>query len=199
MTADSDVTYGRDRQAVTATADAGSELTCSLTGHYDDSTKVHVVTEQRSDAGSENNTINVHSTDSASGAAAATQHWTDRITNNVAQPGSPSTDNGSNSNVTRRVRSTETSAVDTLMHDTADEMDTDIEFMRLASINAPTWGGEIEPQNQQRLKFRLAHETNTSLRQFRQFGLAKRHLPAPHLRPNSQLSRSRYILTLNIS
>ena len=29
MTADSDVTYGRDRQAVTATADAGSELTCT--------------------------------------------------------------------------------------------------------------------------------------------------------------------------
>ena len=162
------------------TRQAGSDCNCrrwqwtdlhSLTGHYDDSTKVHVVTEQRSDAGSENNTINVHSTDSASGAAAATQHWTDRITNNVAQPGSPSTDNGSNSNVTQRVRSTETSAVDTLMHDTADEMDTDIEFMRLAGINAQTRGDELEPQNQQRLKFRLAQETDTSLRHW--FGLAK--------------------------
>jgi len=57
------------------------------------------------------------------------------------------------------------------MHDTADETDTDIEFMRLAGINAQTRGDELEPQNQQRLKFRLAQETDTSLRHW--FGLAK--------------------------
>ena len=170
MTADSDVTYGRDRQAGTTAADSGSELTCSLTGHYDDATEVHAVTEPCSDASSENNTINVHSMDSASGAAAATQQLTDRISD-LAQARSPLTDNGNNSNVTRRVSSTETSAVDTLMHDTADETDTDIEFMRLAGINAQTRGDELEPQNQQRLKFRLAQETDTSLRHW--FGLAK--------------------------
>jgi len=102
MTADSDVTYGRDRQAGTTAADSGSELTCSLTGHYDDATQVHAVTEPCSDASSENNTINVHSMDSASGAAAATQQLTDRISD-LAQARSPLTDNGNNSNVTRRV------------------------------------------------------------------------------------------------